>query len=138
MTVNSLKEKLARFMYGRYGLDQLYYALFVAYIVLILLNVVLVSVLLGLLSWAVVFFMFYRMFSRNIEKRRAENEKYLFLQKKSKQVILRTVNRVKEFKTHRYRTCPHCKAVLRLPRKVGDHTVTCPQCKQGFDVHIKW
>ena len=39
-------------------------------------------------------------------------------------------------KTHRYRTCPHCKATVRLRYKKGNHTVCCPKCRKDFNVKI--
>ena len=32
--------------------------------------------------------------------------------------------------------CEHCRAVLRLPKKPGKHTVRCPQCNKTFSVKI--
>ncbi|MFR2916862.1 MAG: hypothetical protein ACLTKQ_08005 [Acutalibacteraceae bacterium] len=39
-------------------------------------------------------------------------------------------------KTHVFKKCPGCKAVLRLPRKKGKHTVNCPHCHKNFTVHV--
>lgn len=39
-------------------------------------------------------------------------------------------------KDHVYRTCPECKANIRLPKKKGAHSVRCPRCSTLFDVKI--
>jgi hypothetical protein len=135
--MNRLKAALVRFMAGRYGVDQLYYALFAAYIVFFLLGFVAGVGILSLLTWVTIGIMVFRTFSRNTAKRRAENEKYLALRKQAMQAGMRTVNRVKDIKTRRYRKCPHCKAVIRLPRVLGEHTVTCPACKKDFTINIR-
>ena len=70
---------IQRFMYGRYGSDQLNIALLGAYLVLTLLSRVLHSGFLNLLSVAVIFWALYRMLSRQPERRRAENAKFLEL-----------------------------------------------------------
>ena len=75
------RDKLARFFYGRYGIDGLYYALFVTYFIIwfVLLFIDFIPVRLGLyaLQTAVIVWMFYRVLSKNIWARRRENEVYL-------------------------------------------------------------
>jgi hypothetical protein len=135
--MNRLKAALTRFMTGRYGVDQLYYALFAAYIVFFVLGFILNIGIVGLLTWVTIGLMVFRTFSRNTAKRRAENEKYLALRKLATQAGLRTVHRVRDIKTHRYRKCANCKAIIRLPRTLGEHTVTCPACKKDFKINIR-
>lgn len=141
------RETLARLLYGRYGADELYNALFVAEIILLVIGAVLsvlgrvcpplsvVSVLfylaaLGLLIWAML-----RFFSRNVPKRRRENEAWLRfkfkLTPKKKPVL------PPDTATHIFRACPKCRSVLRLPREVGKHTVKCPRCARKFGVKVK-
>ena len=79
------------------------------------------------LPMILIFVIFYRIFSRNIQKRRQENEKFCGFFK-----LIR--NRFRDRKTHVYRKCPKCKAVLRLPKAKGKHTVVCPRCKNRFEV----
>ena len=122
-------------MYGRYGMDKLGNCLMIAYIVLLVLYSVLTffiemvwfDLIVWLVSIALFIIIFYRMFSRNIAKRRKENEKFcgFFKLRKSK---------FKDRKTHVYRKCPECGAVLRLPRAKGKHPVVCPRCKNRFTV----
>ena len=122
-------------MYGRYGNDTLGKALLWAYIALVLVSMIvsvfvssvtfnLISLLIG---FVLVFFIFYRMMSRNIAARRKENEKFTGFFK-----LMR--NRFKDRKTHVYRKCTSCHAVLRLPKAKGKHTVVCPRCKNRFEV----
>ena len=42
-------------------------------------------------------------------------------------------NRVKNGKKYRYFTCPQCKKRLRVPRGVGNITITCKGCGNKFD-----
>lgn len=76
--MNDFRYKLSQFMEGRYGMDQLYYALLVLYLILLVLNMIFRKlVVFGILAWAVLIFAFYRFFSRNIPRRSAENEKFM-------------------------------------------------------------
>ena len=129
-----LREKFARFMMGRYGADQLGRALLWAYLALALGGIFfdpLHFVALVLVAW-----MFFRMFSKNIYKRQLENQKYLRFSGKVKGWLSLQKKKLADRKTHRYRTCPYCKATLRLPNKKGTHTVCCPKCKKDFQVKI--
>jgi len=132
----NLKEKLTQFMYGRYGTDQLYYVLIGLYFVLVVANAFLNLYVLSMLMWAVLLLTFFRTFSRNLYKRRMENEKLLKVWSFIKSKYSFSLRRIKEIKTHRYRKCPNCKAFLRLPRKTGKHTVKCPKCYKEFEVQI--
>ena len=122
-------------MYGRYGTDTLGNVLLVTYIVIVLLHTfigffvdsVWFDVVAMALSAALAITVFYRMFSRNIAKRRRENEKFCGFFRLRR-------NKIKDRKTHVYRKCPKCKAVLRLPKAKGKHSVVCPRCKERFTV----
>ena len=141
------RETLARMLYGRYGADDLYNVLFVAEIALLALGAVfsllgnavpLLSVLsvllylaaLGLLIWAM-----YRFFSRNIEKRRRENEAWLRF--KAKLSPKKKPALPPDTPTHIFRACPKCRATLRLPRQAGKHKAKCPRCGHSFGVKVK-
>ena len=125
-----------RMMYGRNGNDRLcnllmwvYLALWIVSIVTSALDLVLVSLIVWIVQIAVLCYWIFRIFSRNIVKRRREVDRfYGFFRNKR--------NRFRDRKTHVYRKCPHCKAVLRLPKRKGKHTVCCPACKERFSVKI--
>lgn len=123
-------------MYGRYGNDRLNNVLLWSYIVIVLLRMilfvffdepVLVAIIYYVLTLALFATIIFRAFSRNVVKRRRENERFFGFFKLLK-------NRFKDRKTHVYRKCPKCRAVLRLPKAKGKHTVVCPRCSERFSV----
>lgn len=134
--MRNLKELLARFMVGRYGVDQLYRALIVVAFVFIIANTFIQSSIINILLWVVLLWSIFRSMSRNIYQRSRENEKFMQLWNPIKAKGFLTMRRIKEMKTHRFRRCPHCRAVLRLPHKTGRHSVTCPSCHNKFEVRI--
>ncbi len=136
--MGNFREKLIRFMYGRYGTDQLYYVTTIFCFVLMLVNAFIQSDIISLLVWIILVWMIFRTFSRNISRRSMENQRFLKLWNPIKRKASLTIQRFKEIKTHRYRKCPQCKAVLRLPRRTGRHTVECPSCRHEFHVHVRW
>lgn len=123
-------------MYGRYGVDQLYKALFGVMLVFLLTNVFLQSSVLDGLVWAILLLASYRVFSKNIYKRQRENTQYLQLEKKIRKEFKLINQRVKLVQTHRFRKCPKCHQVLRLKRKPGKHNTLCPKCQTAFTVNI--
>lgn len=128
------RDKMMRFMAGRYGVDQLNRVLLWGYLALALAGMFFDP--LHFAAIAVAVWMFYRILSKNVYKRQLENQKYLRITGKVKGWFSLQKKKVSDRKTHRYRTCPHCKATLRLPNKKGKHTVCCPKCKHDFDVKI--
>ncbi|MDD4134488.1 MAG: hypothetical protein PHN46_05335 [Eubacteriales bacterium] len=138
MNLNPLKAKLMAFMQGRYGPDPMYKGLFGLSIGLLVLNMIIGSGVLGFLAMAVIIYSLFRFFSKNRALRAAENQRYLAFMDKARKKWLLTRNRLKFFRTHRYRTCPSCKTPLRLEKKVGAMHVTCPVCKNSFDVTIRF
>ena len=136
--MGNFREKLTRFMSGRYGVDQLYYGLMAVYFVLLAVRTFIRSTPIDILMWAVLMGMILRPLSRNIRQRRIENEWFLKIWNPMKAKLALTIRRIKEFKTRRFRRCPHCKVVLRLPRKTGKHTVECPRCHHEFKVRVRW
>jgi len=140
----NFKRRLSEFMYGRYGTDELYFALFVLFIILFVLNFFLgifvgstvVSAIMSLLMWAVIGYSIFRSFSKNIEKRRKENLVFIRAWAKIKGFFTGIKNRFRDRKTHVYRKCPSCKATIRFPKKKGKHSARCPKCGANFEVRV--
>lgn len=135
--MNGFKEKLARFMAGRYGTDALYTVILTVCIILAVVNLFVRSwviwlAMLLLAAWAT-----FRAMSRNIYKRSKENQ-FILKIKNSVVFFFNTgIKRFKERKTHVYKKCPQCRAQLRLPRKKGKLKVRCPKCGHSFEIKIK-
>lgn len=129
-------------MYGRNGWDQLNQALFISYLGLWIMELVLGAVLKsrivnsvfeGLLL-VLMLLIFYRTFSRNLYKRRAENQKWVNLSWGLKSRRRNAAARRAD-KDHRYFTCKNCKAVCRVPVGKGRIVITCPKC--GGQINAK-
>ena len=123
---------LQRLMYGRYGSDQLNLFLLGVYVVLSLISSFLHLPPLGWGSTILIILACYRLMSRNIGRRQAENAKFLSLAQPVIQwaKLRRTIRRDQE---HRYLKCPHCGQHLRVPRGKGHIHVTCRTCGTSFE-----
>ena len=141
------REKIARFLYGRYGADSLYNALFAAELIFLFLGTILnvlgkvepilsaVAVILYAAALVLLIFAMYRFFSRNIAKRRKENEAWLRFKAKFRRQKKNFLP--SDTPDHIFRTCPRCRATLRLPREKGKHEARCPRCGHKFSVKVK-
>lgn len=127
-----LKNSFRNFMIGRHGSDQLSFTLLIAGIVLSLLSSITGILIFYYLGLAGYIWSIFRMFSRNNAKRSAENYKYMELRRNITSGTSQFFMRVKNMKKYRYFRCPECKSRLRLPRKVGEVTVTCGKCRHQF------
>lgn len=137
-----IKQSLRSFMMGRNGTDQLSMALLWCGLTLYLLGsifssaqsglFVLLGMLASLLGMASYIFCIYRIFSRNLEKRRAENRRYMAFTEKKRTERRQAKVRYQNRKTYKYFKCPGCKAWLRLKRGSGVVTVTCSRCHTSF------
>lgn len=132
----NFRYRLMQFMSGRYGTDSLTNALLIFGAVVSFINIFIRSGIIQLLVYAVIIFAVFRVLSRNHEARRKENRFFneKFNVYKSKMEMYRNQ---KNDKLHVYRKCPACKAVLKLPHRIGEHTTVCPRCGKEFKVKVR-
>ena len=126
-------ESFRRFMYGRYGADELNIALLICALAISLLNTILslflrlnyiysyfISPALYLVMFGLLGFGLFRTFSRNIYARQKENRWF-------KQRWQRLRDR-----KNRYFRCPKCKQTVRVPKGKGKISIHCPKCGEKF------
>ncbi|WP_277668441.1 hypothetical protein [Caproiciproducens galactitolivorans] len=121
-----------RMMMGRYGTDQLSIALLILYMMLSLILQFFRVPFLSLLALIPLAICFYRIFSRNINRRYAENARFLKWWYPVKTRMQKSYSRFQDRQTHRYFKCPHCSSTLRVPRGRGKICITCPVCRTEF------
>jgi predicted RNA-binding Zn-ribbon protein involved in translation (DUF1610 family) len=119
-------------MMGRYGSDKLNIALLVASVILSLFSRFLRLSILTYISYIPLFWGIFRMFSRDINKRIQENQKFLKYYNKAENWTKNKFNMIKGLKTYKYFTCPNCKQTVRVPRGKGRVNVICPKCSTKF------
>jgi len=126
-----MRNAFQRFMYGRYGNDQLNQFLIIAALVLSVLNLVFRASAVTLVADVLIVCCLFRMLSKNTYKRREENAKFM---RKAQPAIkwLRLQQTIRKDKAHRYFKCPNCSQYLRVPRGKGKITVTCRSCGASF------
>ena len=127
-----MRQKFQQFMSGRYGADQLSRLLMVITLVVLVLSMFRPLRFLYIVAMVLLVYTYFRMFSRNIEKRYAENQKYLNWKYR---LVVKKDQRKKRWaqrKTYHFYKCPNCKQTVRVPRGKGKICITCPKCRTEF------
>lgn len=127
-----LREKFRHFMIGRYGMDQLGQFLSSLLFVVILLNLFTRSRLLEFMALAGLFYLYFRMFSKNIGKRYQENQAFLTLRFRITEKFRQWKRKANDQKTHHIYKCPNCKQKIRIPKGHGKVSIHCPKCGTDF------
>lgn len=124
--------KIQKFFYGRNGFDDLAKLFIILSIIVFFIygfwpkEQMLVKSILSLISYALMIYAYFRIFSKKIYKRVQENKKYLGFVNINKA-------KWKHRKTHKFYRCPNCRTWLRVPKGRGKITITCVKCSSKID-----
>lgn len=138
----------ANLMRGRYGTDNLNRFLLIVAFVLIIIDMFLRWRLLHLLTVVLLIYIYCRMFSRNINARYRENQKFLQFAARFRKGRsgggygsyggysggtsgFGGAGKAKD-KIHKLLRCPGCGEKLRVPKGAGKINISCPHCGTKF------
>ncbi|MCD8356439.1 MAG: hypothetical protein LUE11_07710 [Clostridia bacterium] len=124
-----MKYRIHAFLAGRNGIDALSGTLswiaIIGMIVSFFIPIQWLRNIVYYLSIIIFVYAYFRVFSRNIVKRRAENAAFIgFFTRKKLQFQQR--------KTHKFYRCPKCGATLRVPKGKGKIQIICNRCGEQF------
>ena len=127
-----MRNRLERFMEGRYGYDQFSRFLSFVSLALLIISMFVKIPIIFYLAVIVIVWTYFRTLSRNVSKRYAENERFL-------RVIGRITSRFQnrryyqeQKKIYKYFLCPKCRQKIRVPKGKGKICITCPKCRMEF------
>lgn len=127
-----MKEKFRRFMACRYGNDALNQFLSIAVLACLVLSMLF---RVGVFYWiglALAVYEMFRLFSRNISARTAENYKFYTLQENARRWWHGVRGQWSSRRVYHYYRCPKCHQKLRVPRGRGRIQISCPRCGSQF------
>lgn len=131
-----MRERLARFMQGRYGVDSFSNFLVILALVLMVLELFIpvgyIRQGLNTIGLLLLIYAYFRILSRNHYKRYAENERYMKYYNKVRFFLARKKSHMEQRRTHRIYKCPSCKQQIRVPKGKGKIAITCPKCRTEF------
>lgn len=131
--MDKLRYALIRFMSGRYGGDTLNWTLIV---IALLLSFISGFRFVGNSVFAIsgnilLLISLFRTFSRNISKRRSENQLFLSMTSPLRKRLKVVYSNITD-PSRKYFLCPQCQRVMRIPKKRGKVEITCPTCRHRF------
>lgn len=130
-----MRERLARFMAGRNGADNLSRAVMLLAFILFILSLFfsdwLVQLLLTLAVAGIVY-VYFRMFSKNVARRREENSRYLAKTASLRSYFRSLGERWRQRRDYKFFRCPMCRTLLRVPRGKGKIKIVCRKCGNSF------
>lgn len=118
---NKIKWYIQRFMIGRNGRDELQVTVLWASAILYLFAGISILPVFDTIAWVGVVYSLFRFLSKDVYKRREENQKFL-------QEIEFIKLRISVRKTHKIYRCKGCNRKIRVPRGKGKIEITCPLC----------
>lgn len=133
-----MREKVIRFMqgrYGAYGADSLTKFLMAAGVVIMFLTYAFRGKAVNLGSCvflAVMIYCYFRLFSKNVTKRYAENQAFLARTSAVRGFVRKQKSLWQQRKVYHIYKCPDCKQKIRIPRGKGKIEVRCPKCNATF------
>lgn len=130
--LTQMRCRLQQWMYGRNGVDRLSRDANLLGFVLMLCGSLFGVLVVYWLGLAVFVLALLRIFSRNIEKRTAENNAYLSLKGRFTNWFAGKQRHWADQKSYRFFKCASCKQTLRLPKGKGKIEIICPKCGLHF------
>ena len=127
-----MRERFAQFMVGRYGMD--HFGRFLVYfsLALMIISLFFPNSIIYWLALVMLIYAYFRMFSRNVQKRYQENCTYYRYINKVKDFFKKQKSYMQQSKTHHIYKCPSCKQKIRVPRGRGKIAIRCRKCGTEF------
>ena len=123
---------MMQFMQGRYGADQMGQMLSAVSMVFLIISLFSRNQAWFLLAVIGIVYNYFRMFSKNISKRYAENQKYLKMTAGIRRKLASWKFQLAQRKIYHIYRCPGCKQKIRVPRGRGKIEIRCPKCNTRF------
>lgn len=132
-----MREKFIKFMQGRNGVDDFArFTMGVAFVSIVLAifagNGSMLGSLLDTIGLLAIVYTYYRILSKDIQRRYEENQKYLGMTSKIRMRFQKEKNLMQQRKTYHIYNCPGCGQKIRIPRGKGKIEIDCPKCHTKF------
>lgn len=121
-------------MIGRYGQDELGKFILSLALILLIINLFVKTAALSSAALVLIIYSYYRIFSRDVRARYAENKKFLTSLDPLRRKFFSSKNKYDNRKVYKYIKCPKCKFEMKVPKNKGKIRVTCKKCGEKFIV----
>ena len=132
--LRKLGYRIAVWMRGRNGVDQLALASLAVSLLLQVIGAAVGAPVLTLISMALYLWTLFRVFSPRSARRTQENMKLMTAWNRGAKGARQFLLRQKLRKQYKYFRCPQCKTLLRLNRGGGEREISCPKCQNKLKI----
>lgn len=122
-------------MIGRNGHDSLNTFIYALILVLLIVNIFVKNSILSTVAIILLIYSYYRLLSKDIASRSAENKKFLDTINPLLKKFNFSKNAFKNRKEYKYFTCPKCNLAMKAPRGKGKLLITCKKCGEKFHIN---
>ncbi len=127
-----IQSRMAQVLYGRNGFDDMARLCYRTALVLLIINLfadnaVIYFIWVGLLAYSI-----FRILSKNITKRYAENQKFLSMTEMPRSYLKLARLQFRDRNSSRYYICKSCHQQIRVPKGKGRIEIRCPRCGERF------
>ena len=119
-------------MAGRYGSDKMNQVLSIVSLVLVVAGIFLKVNVMYWIGLVILVYLYYRTFSRNIQKRYAENQAFLRYYNRFTGIFKGKKENMGQNASYHIYKCPQCKQKVRVPKGKGKISIHCPKCGNDF------
>ncbi|MBO7674417.1 MAG: zinc ribbon domain-containing protein [Atopobiaceae bacterium] len=133
MARGDMERKLAEWLRGRNGTDELSTCALVLAVVLVGLNILLRSFVVSVIALVLMAYAWWRMSSKNLEARENENGVFVESLGPLRPWIRNPAKAMAEARAYKHIKCPECGQRVRVPRGKGKVRITCPKCRHTYE-----
>lgn len=133
MAKNDMNQKLAAWLRGRNGADELAMCAIILALLLVVLNIFVRSLVLSIIALVLMAYAWFRMTSRNLEARENENAVFAEFLGPVRPWVRDPARAFSEARAYKHFKCPECGQRVRVPRGKGKIRVRCPKCHEKFE-----
>lgn len=134
MAKGDWQRKVAEWLRGRQGPDDLAVFCTNLAIIVVLVNVFAHTSWLGWVGLALIAYAMFRIQSKNLGARSRENAAFLKALGPARPWVQNPGAAWRELRTYKHARCGSCRQKVRVPRGKGKLRVTCPKCGAKFEV----
>ncbi len=127
-----MQRVMSKFLYGRNGFDNLAIVCNLIAFLLLVINIFAQNTVIYFIWVALFAYSMFRIYSKNIPKRYAENQKFMSMTEVPRRYFKLLRLQWRDRAVSRYYICGKCHQIIKVPKGKGRIEIRCPKCGERF------